>query len=212
MLTILSQALSWSGWVKLQQAWENVELRVWKLRGLHSSYTSLIFFVLFFSTHLFLFLVPTNSEPGIRIPTAHVPFKCQLHVLWMCAVRALCECLFYLLFRCQKTVPQVLLRWSIQKNYITIPKTSRKERILENADIFDFALSAEDMKILVSINRLMLFPLRRMNSLILDSDNFNFKVLDSFRIGLRRYFSSWQFSDSFGSHFHYAVFLSRLQN
>lgn len=50
--------------------------------------------------------------------------------------------------RCQKTVPQVLLRWSIQKNYITIPKTSKKERILENSDIFDFALSAEDMKIL----------------------------------------------------------------
>ena len=118
----------------------------------------------------------------------------------MCAVKALCECSLNLLFRCQKTVPQVLLRWSIQKNYITIPKTSRKERILENADIFDFALSAEDMKILVSINRLMLFPLRRMNSLILDSDNFNFKVLDSFRIGLRRYFLSWQFSDSFGSH------------
>lgn len=50
--------------------------------------------------------------------------------------------------RYEKTVPQVLLRWSVQKNYITIPKTTRKERILENADVFDFVLSEEDMKIL----------------------------------------------------------------
>lgn len=47
-----------------------------------------------------------------------------------------------------KTVPQVLLRWSLQKNYVTIPKTSRKERIVENADVFDFVLSEGDMKIL----------------------------------------------------------------
>lgn len=55
----------------------------------------------------------------------------------------------FILFRYEKTVPQVLLHWSVQKNYITIPKTTRKERILENADVFDFVLSEEDMKILV---------------------------------------------------------------
>ena len=54
-------------------------------------------------------------------------------------------------FRYGKTVPQVLLRWSLQKNYVTIPKTSRKERIVENADVFDFVLSEGDMKILVGI-------------------------------------------------------------
>lgn len=52
--------------------------------------------------------------------------------------------------RYKKTVPQVLIRWSVQKNYITIPKSSRKERILENADVFDFVLSEKDMNILVS--------------------------------------------------------------
>lgn len=50
--------------------------------------------------------------------------------------------------RYNKTVPQVLIRWSIQKNYITIPKSSKQERILQNADIFDFTISDEDMKTL----------------------------------------------------------------
>ncbi|KAL9975466.1 hypothetical protein ACROYT_G012627 [Oculina patagonica] len=50
------------------------------------------------------------------------------------------------LVRYKKTIPQLLIRWSVQKNYITIPKSSKQERILENADIFDFAISEEDMK------------------------------------------------------------------
>jgi len=54
-------------------------------------------------------------------------------------------------FRYKKTIPQLLIRWSVQKNYITIPKSSKQERILENADVFDFAISEEDMKILVSV-------------------------------------------------------------
>ena len=58
--------------------------------------------------------------------------------------------IFSFISRYKKTVPQVLIRWSVQKNYITIPKSSRKERILENADVFDFVLSEEDMNILVS--------------------------------------------------------------
>lgn len=50
--------------------------------------------------------------------------------------------------RYNKTIPQVLIRWSVQKNYITIPKSSKQERILENADIFDFTISEEDMETL----------------------------------------------------------------
>ena len=46
-----------------------------------------------------------------------------------------------------KTPAQVLLRWSIQNGFITIPKTtSGIERLKENMSIFDFALSEEDMK------------------------------------------------------------------
>ncbi|KAJ7337194.1 hypothetical protein OS493_010051 [Desmophyllum pertusum] len=50
--------------------------------------------------------------------------------------------------RYKKTVPQLLIRWSFQKGYITIPKSSKPERILENADIFNFTISDEDMKAL----------------------------------------------------------------
>ncbi|WP_238650459.1 aldo/keto reductase [Paenibacillus piscarius] len=44
-----------------------------------------------------------------------------------------------------KSVAQVVLRWLIQRDIVAIPKSVRKERIAENFDIFDFALSADDM-------------------------------------------------------------------
>ncbi len=44
-----------------------------------------------------------------------------------------------------KTPVQVVLRWDIQKGVVTIPKSVTPERIISNADIFDFELSEEDM-------------------------------------------------------------------
>ena len=44
-----------------------------------------------------------------------------------------------------KTPVQVTLRWEIQKGVVTIPKSVRPERIISNADIFDFELTDEDM-------------------------------------------------------------------
>lgn len=44
-----------------------------------------------------------------------------------------------------KTPVQVTLRWDIQKGVVTIPKSVTPERIISNADIFDFELSEEDM-------------------------------------------------------------------
>lgn len=44
-----------------------------------------------------------------------------------------------------KSVAQVVLRWLIQRDIVAIPKSVRKERIVENFDIFNFELSADDM-------------------------------------------------------------------
>src|SRR3569833_2341095 len=44
-----------------------------------------------------------------------------------------------------KTAAQVCLRWLVQQGVAAIPRTSRVERLSENIDLFDFALSAEEM-------------------------------------------------------------------
>ncbi len=44
-----------------------------------------------------------------------------------------------------KSPAQVLLRWDLQHEVITIPKSVHKERIIENSQIFDFKLSSEEM-------------------------------------------------------------------
>ncbi|CEL57251.1 hypothetical protein RSOLAG1IB_08463 [Rhizoctonia solani AG-1 IB] len=43
---------------------------------------------------------------------------------------------------------QVLIRWSLQKGYVPLPKSTHEERIVENGDVFGFELSSEDMGIL----------------------------------------------------------------
>jgi diketogulonate reductase-like aldo/keto reductase len=45
-----------------------------------------------------------------------------------------------------KTVGQVVLRWNFQRGIVVIPKSVRKERMIENFNIFDFQLSDEDME------------------------------------------------------------------
>ena len=47
-----------------------------------------------------------------------------------------------------KTAAQVLIRWAIEHDIVVIPKSARKKRIIENADIFNFSLDKSDMKIL----------------------------------------------------------------
>jgi len=47
-----------------------------------------------------------------------------------------------------KSAAQVLIRWALQHRIVVIPKSSRRERIVENAGVFDFVISPEDMKAL----------------------------------------------------------------
>ena len=51
-----------------------------------------------------------------------------------------------------KTATQVILKWLIQRNIVAIPKSVHKERIIENFNIFDFELSADDMNKIKSMD------------------------------------------------------------
>lgn len=44
-----------------------------------------------------------------------------------------------------KSIAQVILRWMVQREVVVIPKSIRKERMVENFDIFDFELTSVDM-------------------------------------------------------------------
>jgi len=52
----------------------------------------------------------------------------------------------------RKSVAQVVLRWLTQRGVVVIPKSVRKERIIENFNIFDFELSQEDMKKIAALD------------------------------------------------------------
>jgi diketogulonate reductase-like aldo/keto reductase len=65
-----------------------------------------------------------------------------------------------------KSVPQVLVRWDLQHEVVTIPKSTHEERIRENTRVFDFTLSAPDMRRIDGLNRNSRFGP--------DPDNFDF--------------------------------------
>lgn len=44
-----------------------------------------------------------------------------------------------------KTTQQVLIRYALQKEWVPLPKTDNPDRIVANADVFDFDISAEDL-------------------------------------------------------------------
>jgi 2,5-diketo-D-gluconate reductase A len=51
-----------------------------------------------------------------------------------------------------RSVAQVILRWLVQRNVVVIPKSVRKERIVENFSIFDFELGREDIEQIATLD------------------------------------------------------------
>ena len=45
-----------------------------------------------------------------------------------------------------KSIGQIMLRWNVQRGVVVIPKSTHRERIVENLDIWDFSLSGEEMR------------------------------------------------------------------
>ncbi|RUT47254.1 aldo/keto reductase [Paenibacillus anaericanus] len=65
-----------------------------------------------------------------------------------------------------KSIAQVILRWDLQHGIVTIPKSTKEHRIIENAAIFDFELSSDDIARIDALNQnLRVGP---------DPDNFDF--------------------------------------
>ncbi|MDM5227542.1 aldo/keto reductase [Cytobacillus sp. NJ13] len=65
-----------------------------------------------------------------------------------------------------KSIAQIVLKWHLQNGIIVIPKSTKPHRIKENADLFDFELSHQDMELIDSLNEhLRVGP---------DPDNFDF--------------------------------------
>jgi diketogulonate reductase-like aldo/keto reductase len=65
-----------------------------------------------------------------------------------------------------KSIAQVILRWDLQSGIVTIPKSIKAQRIIENGDVFDLELSAEEMARIDALNVNQRFGA--------DPDNFNF--------------------------------------
>lgn len=65
-----------------------------------------------------------------------------------------------------KSVAQVILRWDLENNIVTIPKSTNESRIIQNSSIFDFQLTKEEVERISSLNQdLRVGP---------DPDNFDF--------------------------------------
>lgn len=65
-----------------------------------------------------------------------------------------------------KSIAQIILRWDLQNGVVTIPKSTKEQRIVENGSVFDFELATEDMERINQLNQnLRVGP---------DPDNFDF--------------------------------------
>ncbi|MFJ7977045.1 aldo/keto reductase [Peribacillus sp. JNUCC 23] len=52
-----------------------------------------------------------------------------------------------------KTIAQVILRWDLQNGVVTIPKSTKEHRIVENSTVFDFELTKEEMQLINELNQ-----------------------------------------------------------
>ncbi|MEY9093765.1 aldo/keto reductase [Paenibacillus sp. RC84] len=65
-----------------------------------------------------------------------------------------------------KSVAQVILRWDLQNGVVTIPKSTKEHRIIENASVFDFELTPDELSRISALNEN-----KRVGP---DPDNFDF--------------------------------------
>ncbi|MEO7147290.1 MAG: aldo/keto reductase, partial [Terrimesophilobacter sp.] len=52
-----------------------------------------------------------------------------------------------------KSAAQVVIRWHLQSGFIVFPKTNHRERMIENLDVFDFALTDSEQAAITALER-----------------------------------------------------------
>lgn len=89
--------------------------------------------------------VATMNEYGV-VPEAWAPFDEGLRNIFQNPI------LVQIGQKYGKSAAQVALRWNIQRGVVVIPKSVHEERMKQNFDVFDFALSDEDMEQIKSMD------------------------------------------------------------
>ncbi len=52
-----------------------------------------------------------------------------------------------------KSVAQAVIRWDLQRGIVTIPKSTHREWIITNTNLYDFKLSADDRKVINALDQ-----------------------------------------------------------
>jgi diketogulonate reductase-like aldo/keto reductase len=112
-------------------------------------------------------LLEVADSPPVINQVQFSPFEYRRHLLRGCEERGLAveaysplgtgrhlddETVGRIAERVGRTPAQVLIRWCLQRDLVVLPKSTHKERIVANAQVFDFALSDDDMAALDALD------------------------------------------------------------
>lgn len=112
--------------------------------------------------HLQDLLADAEIKPAVNQVELH-PYLSQQKIREFCKEN---DILKEIAKKYNKTAAQVVLRWDLQSQIVTIPKSTNEKRLIENIDVFDFNLSNYDIAKIDSLNKdLRVGP---------DPDNFDF--------------------------------------
>ena len=65
-----------------------------------------------------------------------------------------CKCKFrFNIVQVNKSPAQVLILWSLQRGFVPLPKSAKPERVVSNADVYNFELSDEEMSQLDALDQ-----------------------------------------------------------